>query len=814
MTAVIDLIVLCVIIIWLSYRGASRWQWLPVMALVLGFISFFHTLSWIWLSVLWAVYAVVALLTAVGPIRRMGLSRPIFRFFKRQLPAMSDTEKAAIEAGDTWWDKALLSGRPHWVDILKSPRAVLSEKEQHFLDNEVNTLCAMLDEWHMKEQGNDLPQAVWDYIRKKGFFGLIMHPEHGGLGFSELAHSSIITKIATRSVSAAVTVMVPNSLGPAQLLVQYGTQAQKAHYLPRLAKGEEIPCFGLTGLEAGSDAGGITDTGIVCHGEFEGQSILGIKLNWHKRYITLAPVATLLGLAFKLYDPDHLLGDESTLGITLCLIPTHCKGVDHSHRHLPMNLAFMNGASIGQDVFVPLDWIIGGPVMAGQGWRMLMDCLSTGRGISLPAMSAASAQVCYRTTGVYASVRKQFNMPIGHFEGVEEALARIAGYSYMMEAVRQITATAVDQHIKPSVISAIAKYHCTEMSRHIIADAMDVHAGRAIQMGPRNYLGDAYLAAPIGITVEGSNIITRNLMIFGQGMIRCHPYLYDEIKAAHDPLTKNGLKVFDKLIIQHIGHAWSNFVRTVVKGLLPAITGSAPVRDGSQHFYKKLTRMSSALAFCAEIGILVTGGSLKRKERLSARYADILSYLYLSTATLKYYHDNGHHEDDLSHLNWVLEQNLYQIGIAFMQLFANFPNKLIGCLLKRLVFPWGCYYQKPSDQADHVLARLLLSPTKLRDRLTALCYVPDDPNDRLGRMDQAFKQHFLCLHILKKIKKQLGHHCLHGEHNLVEIAQIALSKQIITPEEAEQLKAYEQARIDVLAVDTFKESNLLGSGEN
>ena len=474
-----------------------------------------------------------------------------------------------------------------------------------------------------------------------------------------------------------------------------------------------------------------------------------------------------------------------------------------------MNLAFMNGASIGKDVFVPLDWIIGGAAMAGQGWRMLMDCLSTGRGISLPAMSAASAQVCYRTTSVYANVRKQFNTPIGHFEGVEEALARIAGYSYMMEAVRQVTATAVDQHIKPSVISAIAKYHCTEMSRHIIADSMDIHAGRAIQMGPRNYLGFAYQAAPVGITVEGSNIMTRNLMIFGQGMIRCHPYLYDEIKAAHDPIAKNGFKAFDKLIIQHIGHAWSNFVRTLVKGLLPTITGRAPVRDNTKQFYKKLTRMSSALAFCSEIGILVTGGNLKRKERLSARYADILSYLYLSTATLKYYHDNGHHEDDLIHVTWILEQNLYRIGIAFMQLFNNFPNRMIGHVLKRIVFPWGCRYKKPSDHADHLLARLLLSPVALRDRLTSLCYVPNDPNDMLGRMDNAFKLHFLCLHIVKKIKKQMGHHRFNSDHSLPEIADMALDKQIITPDEAEQLKNYEKVRIDVLQVDTFKYKNVV-----
>lgn len=803
MTAIVDVIILLLIVAGLSYRRAARWQWIPMMAIVIGMMSVWHTLP-VWLVLgLWIIYLAVALLSSLSFLRQRVLSRLIFRFFKQQLPPMSQTEKIAIDAGDTWWDKALFSGHPHWAEILKAPAVKLTEAEQQFLDNEVSTLCAMLDEWEMQAQDYNLSQAAWDYIKQHRFFGLTMPETYGGLGFSHFAHSQIITKIATRSVSGAVTVMVPNSLGPTELLLRYGTDAQKTYYLPRLAKGEETPCFGLTGLEGGSDAGGITDTGVVCHGEYEGRPTLGIRLNWNKRYITLAPVATLLGLAFKLFDPDHLIGAETNRGITLALIPTSHPGVDHSQRHAPMNLSFMNGPSRGQDVFVPIDWIIGGVDCAGQGWQMLMDCLSTGRGISLPALSAASAQVCYRMTGAYATMRQQFNLPIGQFEGVEAVLARIAGYGYMIEAVRQVTVSAVDQGKKPAVIAAMTKYHCTEMGRQLINDAIDVHAGRGIQMGPRNYLGAAYSAAPIGITVEGSNIITRNLMIFGQGMIRCHPYLYDEIKAAQDPVPEKGFKTFDRLIIQHIGHVWCNGVRTLVKGLLPALTGISPVRDKRRVYYKRLTRMSSALAFCADIGILATGGNLKRKERLSARYADILSYLYLSTATLKYDHDHGCHEEDFVHVKWVLDHNLHAIGQAFLGLFDNFPNKVVGWVLKCMVFPWGCRYRQPTDHTDHLLARLLMEPNALRDRLTQLCFIPDDQNDMLGRLEQAFRQQIVCTHILKKIKKALDKQTIDKNQSIAEMAKMALSMAVISEEEAKQLEAYEKASVDVLLVDAF-----------
>lgn len=802
MNAVVDALVLLLVILGLGYRRAAPIQWVPIVAIILACITVFQTWPWWLVCAAWAVYLVIVFVTVVPLTRRLLLSKPVFHFFTSQLPPMSDTEKAAIEAGDTWWDKMLFSGHPHWATILATPTASLTAREQAFLDNEVNTLCAMLDEWQISHDANDLPQAVWDYIKQQRFFGLKISEEYGGLGFSELAHSHIIVKIATRSVSAAVTVMVPNSLGPAELLVHYGTSEQKQHYLPRLARGEDIPCFGLTGLDAGSDAGGITDTGVICRDEYQGKSVLGVRLNWNKRYITLAPVATLLGLAFKLSDPDHLLSDRTHLGITLALIPTTHPGVEHGNRHLPMHLSFMNGTSRGRDVFIPLDWLIGGAVMAGQGWRMLVECLSAGRAISLPAMSCASAQLCYRTSGVYAKIRTQFNQPIGYFEGVEESLALIGGYAYMMEAARQVTVSAIDQGIKPSVISAIVKYHTTEMSRHLVNNAMDIHAGRAIQMGPRNYLSYAYQAIPIGITVEGANILTRNLIIFGQGMIRCHPYLYDEMQAVADPSDEHGLAKFDTLISQHIGHVWSNLSRCLLMGVCPGI-GRAPVKGAVGKYYKRLTRMSSALALAADVGIALIGGSLKRRERLSARYADILSYLYLSTTVLKYYQDNGHHQDDLVHVTWVLDHNLHAMGQAFSELCANFPSRWLGRVLKWIIFPWGCRYRKPSDKTEHALARLMLAPSPLRSRLTQHCFVPDDPNDMLGRMESAFIQQVACAHIIKKMRQGMGSRCVSTNQSLMQTIEQALTQQIITPEEAAQLRAYEKIRQDVLLVDEF-----------
>ncbi|MCD6055237.1 MAG: acyl-CoA dehydrogenase [Gammaproteobacteria bacterium] len=801
MMAVLTLIILFFGLLTLAYYALPRSYWIALSAFLVIIPTWLETLYFPVIVALWIIYALVVLFIAVDPLRQRCLTNPLFRLFQRQLPPMSETELAAIEAGDTWWDKALFSGCPNWQDILSSPSPALTEAEEAFLQNEVATLCSLLDEWQITHEDKDLPQPVWQYIREKRFFGMRIAKEYGGLGFSELLHSSVIVKIASRSITAAVTVMVPNSLGPAELLVHYGTKAQKEYYLPRLARGEEIPCFGLTGVDAGSDAAAISDTGIVCYGDFQGKQTLGIKLNWEKRYITLAPVATLLGLAFKLSDPDKLLGAKIDCGITLCLIPSNHPGVEQGKRHLPMDLAFMNGPSRGKDVFVPLDWIIGGAPMAGLGWQMLMDCLSAGRSISLPAMSCASAQLCYRMSGAYAVLRKQFNMPIGHFEGIEPLLARIAGFTYLIEAVRQITAGAVDQGIKPAVVSAIIKYHTTEMSRLIVNDTMDLHAGRAIQMGPRNYLSFAYQAIPIGITVEGANILTRNLMIFGQGMIRCHPYLYDEIKAVHDPDRRYAFQTFDKLILHHIAHITKQFARSFFQGLLLSFKHFSP---GVSRYYQQLSRMSAALAFTADIGILWVGGRLKRRERLSARYGDVLSYLYLSTAVLKYYQDHEQTDEDWIHVQWILQHNFYKTGEALLELFANFPNRFIGILLKWIVFPMGRRYKKPSDLLEQQLAQLLLSPSDLRNRLTSLCFIPDDSNDRLGRLEIAFNRHIACMPLIQKMRLALGKEKVSGNGMLKEDVLVqALQEHVITAEEVQQLREYDLLRKDALQVDEF-----------
>ncbi|MEE9552613.1 MAG: acyl-CoA dehydrogenase, partial [Gammaproteobacteria bacterium] len=516
----------------------------------------------------WSFFTLVLVLFALTPLRRNLISNKLFSLYKKLLPKMSTTEKEALEAGTVWWDAELFSGKPNWKKLYSLPQPKLSAEEQAFLDGPVEEVCNMLDDWKISNEDLDLPAEVWEFLKEEHFFAMIIPKQFGGLEFSALAHSAVVMKLSTRSITASVSVMVPNSLGPGILLLEYGTEEQKKYYLPRLANGAEIPCFALTAPDAGSDAGGMTDQGIVCRSEFEGkQDVLGIRLTWNKRYITLGPIATLLGLAFKLYDPEHLLGNQEGIGITLALIPTTHPGVNIGRRHLPANIPFQNGPNSGEDVFIPMDWVIGGQDKIGQGWRMLMECLSDGRGISLPALSTGAGKLASRTTGAYARIRRQFNMPIGEFEGVQEVLARIAGLTYMMDASRVLTLTALDQGEKPSVITAIIKYHLTESMRQLINDALDVHGGKAVMLGPNNYLASAYQSIPIGITVEGANILTRNMIIFGQGAIRCHPYVLKEMQAVAEDDEKMGLKQFDKAIFSHIGFVMSNIVRTFLLGI-------------------------------------------------------------------------------------------------------------------------------------------------------------------------------------------------------------------------------------------------------
>lgn len=622
-----------------------------------------------WLLII--VIIALAVVLGITDFRRRWVTTPIFHFFKRILPPMSTTEQEAMESGDVWWDGDLFCGNPDWQKLHNFPKPKLTAEEQAFMDGHVKTVLEMVDDYQITRHDRDLPQPVWDYLKAHGFFAMIIPKRYGGLEFSAIANSTIVTLLSSRSISLAVTVMVPNSLGPGELLTHYGTEEQKDYWLPKLANGTDIPCFALTGPEAGSDAGGIPDKGIVCKQEFEGKETVGISLTWNKRYITLAPVATVLGLAFKMYDPDGLLSGNKDLGITCALIPTSHEGVKIGDRHNPMGMAFMNGTTYGEDVFIPLDWIIGGKEYAGKGWRMLVECLSAGRGISLPALSASGGHMTARMTSAYAYTRRQFGMSIGKFEGVQEALARIGSQTYTLEAMRTLTAGAIDLKAKPAVVTAIAKYHMTEMLRSVVADSMDIHSGRGIQIGPKNYLANSYVSVPISITVEGANILTRNLMIFGQGATRCHPYVLDEMAAAANPDVKQGLRDFDQLLVKHVLFATGNSLSALFQGLTAGLFNSKPVSGETGTYYQQLTRMSRGLALAADFSMLILGGDLKRKEMISARLGDVLSQLYIGSSIVKRYEDDGRQVADLPFVHYGLQNCLYEIGKAFDGYFQN-----------------------------------------------------------------------------------------------------------------------------------------------
>lgn len=736
-------------------------------------------------------------------LRKKWISGPAFKTFKKILPPLSATEREAMEAGSVWWDGELFRGKPDWSKLMAYGPSSLTREEQDFLDNQVTTLLTMLDDYHIVNEQREMPEAVWDYLRQQGFFSLIIPKSYGGRDFSAYANSTIVARIATRSISAAVTVMVPNSLGPGELLMHYGTQEQKDRWLPGLAKGSEVPCFALTGPEAGSDAGAIPDSGVLCRTEFEGKEVIGIRLNWDKRYITLAPRATVLGLAFKLFDPDGLLGDKQELGITCALIPTRHKGVEIGDRHLPMGLAFLNGTTRGKDVFIPLEWIIGGPDYAGRGWRMLVECLSAGRGISLPALGTASGHLAARSTGAYAYVRKQFGLSIGKFEGVQEALGRIGGLTYQLEATRRLTTRALDLNESPAIVTAISKYHMTEMARTAMDDALDVHAGKGIQMGPKNYLAHNYMGIPVAITVEGANILTRNLMIFGQGATRCHPFVLKELEAAADPDEKAGLDQFDQLLFQHIGFAAGNVFGAFWQGLTGGRFNGAPVSGETTRYYKQLTRMSKALALCADMSMLIMGGDLKRKEMISARLGDVLSHLYLASATLKFYEDNGRCADELPFVHYALRRNLHLIGEALDGFFQNFPNRPVAVALKALIFPLGKGYQKPLDKHAQAICKLLMTPGGVRDRLTQLCYVPKESEPGLGEVEAAFLAMVSVQGIEKKLLEAQKAGKLPRKQDIATMLVQAKELSIISDTEVQRLARAEELRRKAIAVDSF-----------
>lgn len=740
------------------------------------------------------------------PFLRINLfSSLALKIFRKLLPQISQTEQEALDAGTVWWEGALFSGKPDWNQLLAYPKPELTPEEKAFLDGPVEQLCAMLDEWHITHERHDLPPHVWQFIRENRFFSLIIPKEYGGLGFSALAHSEVVMKISSRSNTAAVTVMVPNSLGPAELLLHYGTEEQKNHYLPRLASGTEIPCFALTGPDAGSDAGSIPDTGIVCRGVFDGQpDVLGIRINWEKRYITLGPVATLLGLAFRLYDPDGLLGTEKEIGITLALIPTSTLGIQIGRRHFPLNGVFQNGPNSGKDVFIPMDWVIGGEDKVGQGWRMLMNCLSVGRSISLPATSVGAAKLSAWSSGAYGRVRVQFKLPIGYFEGVEEALARIAGNTYMMDAARVMTAGAVDLGEKPSVISAIVKYHLTERSRQTINDAMDIHAGKGICLGPSNYLARTYQQTPVGITVEGANILTRNLIIFGQGAIRAHPFILQEIDATWDQDKKRGLRKFDEALTGHIAFTSRNAFHSLIYGFSERLVRDVPQNATNEtvRYYRQLTRFSAAFAVLTDIAMLKLGGTLKRRERLSARLGDILSMMYLCSATLKRFEDDGRPAADLPLLHWSIQDALYRTQQAFHEFLLNFPvSRITRGLLRFMIFPRGMRCLPPSDSLSHEVARLILAPGEARDRLTAGIYLPEQDNEPLALLQKALACTIDCAPVEARLRQAVKDKMITA-HEHEQISQ-ALAQGIITSKEAASLEQMKILRRRVIMVDDF-----------
>ena len=733
------------------------------------------------------------------------LSSPIMRLFRRVTPTMSKTEQEALEAGSVWWDGELFSGKPKWNKLLSMPKAVLSKEEQEFMDGPVNTLCNMLDDWEITQEENNLPENVWQYIKDNGFFSMIIPRHYGGKEFSAYAHSQVVMKISTRSISTAVTVMVPNSLGPGKLLLEYGTEEQKDYFLPRLAKGEEIPCFALTNPHAGSDAGAIPDYGIVCKQNFEGEKdVLGIRLNWEKRYITLGPVATLLGLAFKLYDPDHLIGAEEELGITCALIPTKTKGVEIGDRHFPLNMVFMNGPNFGKDVFIPMDWIIGGEKQAGQGWRMLMECLSDGRAISLPALSTGAGKLASLSVGAYSRVRQQFKMPIGKFEGVEEALARIGGLTYIMDASRSLTLAALDNGEKPSVISAIVKYHLTESMRKVVNDAMDVLGGSGICLGPKNIMGRAYQAIPISITVEGANILTRSMIIFGQGAIRSHPFIYKELESLSEHDENQALQQFDRALFGHINFFITNTIRCFLNGFTNALFIRSPsqVNRKVKRYYKQATRMSTAFALVTDVSLMILGASLKRREKISARLGDILSHLYLLSAVLKHYQDQGEHESDLPFVHWACQYNLQRIQTAFNGCLHNFPNRPLALILRWIIFPWGRLYAPPNDKLGHQISTLLINPSEMRNRLTSGVFIPEDKNEAVTQLEDALRKVVDAAHLEKQIRSfQKSFKPEYADYET--ILNAAVIEGIIDKDEKVILQRADEVRTKVISVDEF-----------
>ncbi len=753
-------------------------------------------------AITWIIFLVIFVPLNIPALRYRLLSGPCLKAVKDKLPALSQTEKESINAGTVWWDAELFSGAPNWQLLQATPPPRLSNEEQAFIEGPVNKLCAMVNDFEITHERADLPPAIWQFLKDHGFFAMIIKKSYGGLAFSAYAQSVVLQKLAGVSTVLSTTVGVPNSLGPGELLQHYGTEEQKNYYLPRLAKGIEIPCFALTSPEAGSDASAIPDEGIVMKGMWQGKEILGMSLTWKKRYITLAPIATVLGLAFKLKDPNKLLGNKTELGITCALIPTELEGIKIGRRHFPLNMPFQNGPTEAKDLFVPLDFIIGGEKMAGQGWHMLMECLSVGRAITLPSMSTGSLKSAAVATGAYARIRRQFKLPIGKMEGIEAPLARLAASAYLMDAASTLTVSAIDMGEKPAVISAIIKYHCTQKGREGFIDAMDIAGGKGICLGKHNFLARGYQGAPIGITVEGANILTRSLIIFGQGSLRCHPYLLTEIKAA----SSQNLSRFDKALKSHLGFILSNTLRSLWLGITDGRTSCKPVHNALSRYYQYINRYSAAFALLADLSMLFLGGKFKRKERLSARLGDILSELYLASAILKRFFDEGEQKADLPLAIWGLQTALYRTEVAMNDFIANFPNKLFAIFINFLVFPLGKRRKKPSDLLEQKCARLLQIPSKTRERLARNQFLTPCKNNPAGNIEKALKEILLAEPIYKKLCKLTGEKL--PFMYLDKLANMGLERGLISKEEAQLLISAEQERLNTINVDDFEPNKL------
>jgi acyl-CoA dehydrogenase len=809
-----DFLYLVVLILTILLLAYNRTRLLAAMAIMVILTVVWTELRHLFYVPSWfrfanGIVAVTLIGFSITPLRRLLISDRIYGLFRKALPRMSDTEREALEAGTVWWEGEIFSGRPRWKNLLRVPAPSLSEREQAYLDGPVEELCRMADDWEICDTHRRLPEPLWSFMREHRMFGMIIPEIYGGLEFSAQAHSAVVMKLASRNLTSAITVMVPNSLGPGELLLHYGTEEQKKHYLPRLARGDEIPCFALTSPTAGSDAAGMTDTGVVCKGVFEGRETLGLRLNWNKRYITLAPVATLLGLAFRAIDPDGLLGGSRELGITCALIPVGTPGIEIGNRHMPVGAVFQNGPTRGKDVFVPLDFVIGGRERIGQGWRMLMQSLAAGRAISLPSLGVAGGKMAALMAGAYARIRKQFDLPIAEFEGIEEPLARIGGRTYRMDAARRLTLVALDQGQRPGVLSAILKYQLTEGNRQCINDAMDIHGGKGIVTGPRNYLAHAYQALPISITVEGANILTRSLIVFGQGVVRAHPWLLKEMQAARDP-RPGARRAFDKALFAHVGYLLSNVVRAWLLGLTGAVLTRAPVRGPTARYFRQIKRMCAAFCFTADVVLLLLGGRFKFKETLSGRLADALIHLYLGCAVLKRYEDDGRPAEDLPLLTWAMDDSLYTIQESLKGVLANLPLPGIGGLARWLILPLGSVFARPSDRTGKDIARLLTTENAARDRLTEGVYI-SDMDDASGRVHTAFHLALMAARAESAIRNALKEPV--NFENYERLVQKAVESGVITEEQATTVRLAQEAARAVIDVDEFTRAEIEGFEE-